>query len=59
MYTMALRIDWKRSLFFTAVIFIILWGIGFYIEDTQTYYIIVAVIIVAVLVIGNLVGRRR
>jgi len=56
---MAVRIDWARSLVMTAVLIVILYALGYFIEDQNTYCIAAIVIFVVIFLIGNLAFRKR
>jgi hypothetical protein len=56
---MAFRIDWKRSLLFTAILMVVFYGLQYIIEDRDTYCMVTLVIFAAFFIIVNMVGRRR
>jgi hypothetical protein len=58
MIYMGIGIDWKRSLIMTAILIGVLYVLGEFITDRDTYCMVAIVIFVVVLLVGNLVFRR-
>jgi hypothetical protein len=58
MYTMALRIDWRRTLIMSAILIGVFYVLRETITDRDTYCMVAIVIFVIVILVGNLAGRR-
>ncbi len=55
---MRLGIDWKRSLVMMVILFAVLYGLRYVIEDQETRCIASILIFVVVLIVGNLAFRK-